>query len=122
MWPSLVIRSALIREPVKNAIPLSNELLDTTFKRCRMTNQSENQKRLTRSGVNFSPLFRIFRTRKTTHFPAFAVIGLKARACMMAKRIGAFENKEFLKISINSRCFPDKITINYPTGRSRVRT
>ena len=32
------------------------------------------------------------------HFPAFAVIGLKARACMIAKRIAAFENKEFLKI------------------------
>ena len=35
------------------------------------------------------------------NFPAFAVIGLKARACMIAKRIAAFENKEFLKISIN---------------------
>ena len=119
MWLSLVIRSALIREPVKNAIPLSNELLDSTFKRCRMTIKSENQKRLPRSGVNFSPLFRIFRTRKNTHLPAFAVAGHRARACMMAKRIGAFENKEFLKISINSRGFPvnnDKL----PAGRSRL--
>ena len=73
-----------------------------------MTIKSENQKRLTRSGVNFSPFFRIFRTWKNTHFPAFAVIGLKARACMMAKRIGAFENKEFLKISINFTGFFDK--------------
>ena len=39
------------------------------------------------------------------NFPAFAVTGLKERACMIAKRIAAFENKEFLKISINSRGF-----------------
>ena len=38
-----------------------------------------------------------------THFPAFAVIVLKTRACMMGEPIGSFENKEFLKISINSR-------------------
>ena len=61
-----------------------------------MTIKSENQKLLTHSGVNFSLLFRIFRARKNTHLPAFAVIGLKTRACMMAKRAAAFENKEIL--------------------------
>ena len=40
-----------------------------------------------------------------TQFPAFAVIGLKTRACMMGEPSGSFENKEFLKISINSRGF-----------------
>ena len=40
------------------------------------------------------------------NFPAFAVTGLKERACMIAKRIAAFENKEFLKISIKF----DKLT------------
>ena len=41
-----------------------------------------------------------------TQFPAFAVIGLKTRACMMGEPIGSFENKEFLKIPIKF----DKLT------------
>ena len=41
-------------------------------------------------------------------FPRICGDGTRESACMMAKRIAAFENKEFLKISINSRGFSIK--------------
>ena len=44
--------------------------------------------------------FKIVPCHDNTQFPAFAVFGLKTRACMMAKRFAAFENKELMKISI----------------------
>ena len=54
----------------------------------------------------FLSFFRIFRTWKNTHFPALAAFEPKECTCMMAKRIAAFGNKEFLTISINI----DKLT------------
>ncbi len=36
-----------------------------------------------------------------SHFPAFAVALLKTHTCMMARRVGVFENNEFPKNSIN---------------------
>ena len=38
--------------------------------------------------------FKIVPCHDNTQFPAFAVIGLKTRACMMAKRIAAFETRK----------------------------
>ena len=54
------------------------------------------------------------------HYPAFAVVGLRTHACMMAERIVASENKEFPKISINSDKFTgfiDKFQAIYFPGK-----
>ena len=38
--------------------------------------------------------FKIVPCHDNTQFPAFAVIGIKTRACMMAKRVAAFETRK----------------------------